>query len=49
MPVVISETEALAILDRREGQFWDDKSGRAGGKKVQKLACALANADGGEF
>jgi ATP-dependent DNA helicase RecG len=45
----ITETEALAILDRTEGQFWDDKSARSGGAKIQKLGCSLANADGGEF
>jgi ATP-dependent DNA helicase RecG len=45
----ITEAEALEILSRTEGQFWDDKSARSGGVKVQKLGCSLANADGGEF
>jgi ATP-dependent DNA helicase RecG len=52
MPKRISEEEALEILNRTEGQFWDDKSAKSansGGKKIQKLACAFANADGGEF
>jgi ATP-dependent DNA helicase RecG len=51
VPVVhlISEAEALEILARPEGDFWDDKHVKAGGGKVQKIACSLANADGGEF
>ncbi len=49
MPTVITEAEALAILGRTEGQFWDDKSAKSGGAKLQKLACSLANTDGGEF
>jgi ATP-dependent DNA helicase RecG len=46
---LISEAEALEILNRREGDFWDDKARDAGGAKIQKLASSLANADGGEF
>jgi ATP-dependent DNA helicase RecG len=49
MPKVISEDEALEILARAEGQFWDDKSVKAGGAKIEKIACSLSNADGGEF
>jgi ATP-dependent DNA helicase RecG len=48
----ISEAEALDILARTEGQFWDDKSAKSAtgaGGKVAKLGCALANAEGGEF
>jgi ATP-dependent DNA helicase RecG len=45
----ITEAEALDILARTEGQFWDDKSARSGGAKIQKLGCSMANADGGEF
>jgi ATP-dependent DNA helicase RecG len=48
----ISETEALGILARSEGQFWDDKSaksGTGGGTKIEKLACSFANTDGGEI
>jgi ATP-dependent DNA helicase RecG len=45
----ISESEALEILDRREGHFWDDKSAKSKGATLQKVACAFANADGGEF
>jgi ATP-dependent DNA helicase RecG len=49
MSTGITESEALEILARVEGQFWDDKSARSGGIKIQKLGCSLANADGGEF
>jgi ATP-dependent DNA helicase RecG len=45
----ISEAEALSILERQESDFWDDKHRLAGGVKVQKIGCALANAEGGEF
>lgn len=45
----IPKSEALEILDRREGHFWDDKSARTKGAALQKIGCALANADGGEF
>lgn len=45
----ISAAEASSILEREESDFWDDKDRRAGGAKVQKVGCAFANADGGEF
>ncbi|HEX3873997.1 MAG TPA: hypothetical protein VHW26_07610, partial [Solirubrobacteraceae bacterium] len=49
MVQTISEPEARVILDRDESHFWDDKSRASGGATVQKIACALANADGEEF
>lgn len=45
----ISVVEALALVERDESHFWDFKSARSGGAVVQKIACALANAEGGEF
>lgn len=49
MPRAISEKEALEILGRGENHVWDDKSARAKGATLQKVACAFANAEGGEF
>jgi len=49
MPRAISEDEANEILARPEGQFWDDKSAKSKGSTIQKIGCAFANADGGEF
>jgi ATP-dependent DNA helicase RecG len=45
----ISEKEALEILGRGENHVWDDKSAKAKGATLQKIACAFANAEGGEF
>lgn len=44
-----SPAEALAIVERDEGHFWDHKDKRSGGAVIQKVGCAFANADGGEF
>lgn len=41
--------EALDLIARNESHFWDFKSRMSSGKVVQKVGCALANADGGEF
>ena len=49
MAKAIPKSEAMEILDRGEGHFWDDKSAKAKGAALQKIACAFANADGGEF
>jgi ATP-dependent DNA helicase RecG len=49
VPQAISEQEALDLLARQEGHFWDDKSVKSGGATIQKIGCAFANADGGEF
>ncbi|MER7547754.1 ATP-binding protein [Spirillospora sp. NPDC127506] len=46
---IISQVEALKLVARDESHFWDVKSLRADGKVIQKIACALANAEGGEF
>jgi ATP-dependent DNA helicase RecG len=45
----ISKADARVLVARDESHFWDVKSKLSGGKVVQKIACALANAEGGEF
>lgn len=45
----LSADEALAICDRKEGDFFDRKSFGITPKKVQKAAVAFSNADGGEI
>lgn len=45
----ITVDEALDLINRGESHFWDFKSSRSSGKVIQKIGCALANADGGEF
>jgi ATP-dependent DNA helicase RecG len=47
--MTITAQDALALIERQEGHFWDAKSKLGGGKMVQKIGTALANADGGEF
>ncbi len=46
---VITEEEVLALATREESHFYDRKSKGIASKKVQKIAVAFANADGGEF
>ncbi|WP_327269739.1 putative DNA binding domain-containing protein [Streptomyces sp. NBC_01218] len=45
----ITKGEAESILNRQESHFWDFKSATSGGATIQKIASALANAEGGEF
>lgn len=45
----ISDDEALLIASRQESHFFDRKACGIKGAKVQKIAVAFANADGGEF
>jgi len=45
----VERGDALALVERDESHFWDQKSVLAGGAVVQKIAVALANADGGDF
>ena len=45
----ISVVEALDLIGRDEGHFWDFKSRDSSGKVIQKIGSSLANADGGEF
>lgn len=46
---IINEADAQVLLARDESHFWDVKSALSKGSVVQKIASALANADGGEF
>ena len=45
----VGRGDALALIERGESHFWDHKSARGGGAMIQKIAVALANADGGDF
>jgi len=40
--------EALVLICRPEGHFFDKKSAKVSGASLQKLVVALANADGGD-
>jgi ATP-dependent DNA helicase RecG len=44
----ITSQEALVIAAREEGHFFDRKAAAIKGAKLQKVAVAFANADGGE-
>jgi ATP-dependent DNA helicase RecG len=46
---IISADDRLRLCARPEDHFFDRKALAVDGKKVQKIAVALANADGGEF
>jgi ATP-dependent DNA helicase RecG len=41
--------EILDLSTRQEGHFYDRKAKEIDGKKIQKIACAFANADGGDI
>lgn len=45
----LSPVDARQYVTRAEDHIYDKKSAEASGKTVQKIAVALANADGGEF
>ncbi len=45
----LTEQEALSIATNQESHFFDRKAVSIDGRKIQKLAVAFANADGGEF
>lgn len=45
----ISKSEKIDFAKRNENHFYDNKSIAISGKKIQKISCAFANADGGEF
>lgn len=45
----ITEKEKGDFADRNENHFYDNKAFAISGKKIQKIAAAFANADGGEF
>lgn len=46
---IISEYDVLVLSKRQESHFFDKKSKEIDGKKIQKIAVAFANADGGDF
>lgn len=46
---VITNKEKIDFGDRNENHFYDNKAIGISGKKIQKISCAFANADGGEF
>jgi ATP-dependent DNA helicase RecG len=45
----LTEDEILDLSSRQEGHFYDRKAKEIDGKKIQKIAVAFANADGGDF
>jgi ATP-dependent DNA helicase RecG len=45
----LPSNEILDLSNRQEGHFYDRKAKEIDGKKIQKIACAFANADGGDF
>lgn len=45
----LSASDAATMVTRDEDHFFDRKALAASGKTIQKVAVALANADGGEF
>lgn len=45
----LEDKDALAFCTRDEGHFFDRKAGGVKPAKMQKIAVAFANADGGEF
>jgi len=45
----ISNKEITELSDRDESHFYDNKAFEIKGDKIQKIAVAFANADGGEF
>lgn len=46
---VLSNNEITEIANREESHFYDNKAFEIKGDKIQKIAVAFANADGGEF
>lgn len=44
----ITREDALAVSSEPEGHFYDRKAAQIKGAKLQKIVCALANADGGD-
>jgi ATP-dependent DNA helicase RecG len=45
----LTEHDILELSSRQESHFYDRKSKEIDGRKVQKIATAFANADGGDF
>jgi len=45
----LNEKDKLELTSRQEGHFFDKKAKEIDGRKIQKIAVAFANADGGDF
>lgn len=45
----ISNQDLIDLCSKQEGHFFDRKAKEIDGKKIQKIATAFANADGGDF
>lgn len=45
----ITQDELIGLASQKETHFFDKKAADISGKKVQKIAVAFANSDGGEF
>lgn len=46
---ILTESDILELCTRQESHFYDRKAKAIDGKKIQKIATAFANADGGDF
>ncbi|MBO0355677.1 ATP-binding protein [Muricauda ruestringensis] len=46
---IVSNMEIAELSNRQESHFYDNKAFVIKGGKIQKIAVAFANADGGEF
>lgn len=46
---ILTQQEIIEITNREESHFYDNKAFEISGDKIQKIAVAFANADGGEF
>lgn len=46
---IITDSEIIDLANRDESHFYDNKAFGIKGDKIQKIAVAFANADGGEF
>jgi len=45
----VTDIDILALANKQESHFFDKKAKEIDGKKIQKIATAFANADGGDF
>lgn len=45
----VNETDKLSLASKQESHFFDRKAKEIDGKKIQKIAVAFANSDGGDF
>jgi ATP-dependent DNA helicase RecG len=46
---IVTPKEIIDLANRDESHFYDNKAFQIKGDKIQKIAVAFANADGGEF